>query len=189
MSMKRGPEEVLFEALLLGDSGQTILNQEKRGQQDLQQYDVLPIDSPRDKLESLGFWFGEYIDDLFIECKLPEGWKKVPTNHSMWTDLIDDRGRCRAGIFYKAAFYDRSAHMRLNRRFSYSSQPVGGWEQENYRDKPFFSVVSDNGNIVWYSEEHACDDYPLADQHEKEARLWLDEHYPNWENDLAYWEE
>ena len=52
-------------------------------------------------------------DDLFTDVKLPQGWRIQPTNHSMWSDLLDEAGVKRAAIFYKAAFYDRSAFIRF----------------------------------------------------------------------------
>jgi hypothetical protein len=46
---------------------------------------------------------------------LPPGWKVVPTDHSMWSDLVDAKGEKRASIFYKAAFYDRDAFIRIEK--------------------------------------------------------------------------
>ena len=34
----------------------------------------------------------------------------------MWSDLLDDKGVKRGSIFYKAAFYDRSAFLRLKEK-------------------------------------------------------------------------
>lgn len=65
----------------------------------------------RESLEALGFKFGNDVDELFVTCTLPPGWKKQATDHSMHSDLLDDQGRKRAGIFYKAAFYDRRADL------------------------------------------------------------------------------
>jgi hypothetical protein len=78
----------------------------------------LPKECPRDALEALGFVFGEDADDIFVTVKFPDGWDKKATDHSMWSDLLDDKGRRRGNIFYKAAFYDRSAHMRMIPRFN-----------------------------------------------------------------------
>ena len=44
---------------------------------------------------------------------MPNGWKKQATDHSMWSELIDDKGKVRATIFYKAAFYDQRAFLNL----------------------------------------------------------------------------
>jgi hypothetical protein len=52
-------------------------------------------------------------DPIFCLAELPKGWKKRPTEHSMWSELVDENNVVKAEIFYKAAFYDRSAFMRL----------------------------------------------------------------------------
>lgn len=33
--------------------------------------------------------WGKKVDDLFLEASLPEGWKKVATDHAMWANLVD----------------------------------------------------------------------------------------------------
>ena len=66
----------------------------------------------------MGIVLGADVDDLFREATLPEGWRVVPTNHSMWSDLLDANGRKRAAIFYKAAFYDRAAHLNFIPRYT-----------------------------------------------------------------------
>jgi hypothetical protein len=90
--------------------------QEARGQKDFVANNTLPIKCnfcTREQLEEMGIVFGEPVDDLFVEVQLPKGWKKVPTDHSMWSDLVDAEGHKRASIFYKAAFYDRDAFIGL----------------------------------------------------------------------------
>lgn len=78
--------------------------------------DRLPIDGTQDRgpWESVGFVFGEPIKEtngtIFVACTYPKGWKLVPTGHSMWSDLVDDSGKKRASVFFKAAFYDYNAH-------------------------------------------------------------------------------
>lgn len=91
---------------------------EKRGQAELVNSDVIPrfagsyskrsIDK---ELEALGFVLGDPVpgDDIFRYATLPPGWKKVGTDHSMWSKIVDETGKERCSIFYKAAFYDRSA--------------------------------------------------------------------------------
>lgn len=100
-----------------GDPG-AIEAQEKRGQKELIVSESLPIEMDaecRQALESAGVVFGEpYEDDpLFCIAQLPEGWSKRATDHDMWSELIDGTGKVRAGIFYKAAFYDRRAMLCL----------------------------------------------------------------------------
>lgn len=91
--------------------------QERRGQQELLQATTLPTDtSGRDaEFEALGFEFGAQVngDPLFREAKLPAGWSRAGTEHAMWSQIVDERGLERVGIFYKAAFYDRRASMSI----------------------------------------------------------------------------
>lgn len=59
-------------------------------------------------------------DPLFCRVQLPPGWARRATGHPMWSDLIDGLGRVRGRVFYKAAFYDRSAFLRMEPRFQIS---------------------------------------------------------------------
>jgi len=182
--------------------------QEARGQRDFVVSETLPIrclGCNREQLEQMGVNFGEPIDDLFIAVQLPDSWHKKPTDHSMWSDLIDGKGRKRAQIFYKAAFYDRSAHISLTRRFNCTVAPVKGWENPNYRNGEWHCVVTDCGETIWQSDERLepepkldyDDDEKYQARHDWQDRKvalvgigegWLDEHYPNWRNNLAYWD-
>ena len=56
-------------------------------------------------------------DDLFYRVSLPEGWElRANSDHDMWSTLYGAEGAEIAEIFYKAAFYDRSAFIRLTER-------------------------------------------------------------------------
>ena len=50
---------------------------------------------------------------MFTEATLPTGWKREPSEHPMWSYIVDERGIRRVSVFYKAAFYDRSAHASI----------------------------------------------------------------------------
>ncbi len=127
MNSKRAPrnteQEVRHNPLLgllttMGEGGSGILAQEAQGQQSFVNSDTLPRQmSPETKLalSEAGVKFHELVenDNLFQYVELPEGWKKVPTDHSMHSNLVDETGRKRAEIFYKAAFYDRRASISL----------------------------------------------------------------------------
>lgn len=104
---------------LFGGNPNAIEQQEARGQEQLVSSEQLPVecsDIDKEKLEQAGVVFGEPLEDdsLFCDAKLPEGWKKEATDHSMWSKLVDEKGKERAMIFYKAAFYGRSAHMSVS---------------------------------------------------------------------------
>lgn len=94
---------------------------EKRGQQQLVNSDRLPTDlgsfngSTDSDYTALGFTFGQpdEADPLFRPATLPDGWKREGSGHDMWSYVVDQHGRRRVAIFYKAAFYDRHSFMRL----------------------------------------------------------------------------
>lgn len=93
---------------------------ERRGQEELVANDeFLPFDKQGGAaaFEALGFSFGALKegDSLFQHATLPVGWTRKATDHAMWSDIVDERGLRRVGIFYKAAFYDRAAHMYVVR--------------------------------------------------------------------------
>ena len=93
----------------------------------------LPIECDDwDKLESWGIIKDAETDPLFVSCVLPEGWSKVATDHSMWSNLVDNEGLIRASIFYKGAFYDRSAHTHVTTRRYYVSRNYNIKEGEAY---------------------------------------------------------
>ncbi|MFE4647709.1 hypothetical protein [Streptomyces sp. NPDC056707] len=109
-------------ALLLGalaglSADQLIGAQEGRGQQQLVHSDRLPtqMDDDQAAFEAVGFRFGDPdpTDPMFMLANLPTGWSREAADHDMWSYVIDEQGRRRVAVFYKAAFYDRSAFMRL----------------------------------------------------------------------------
>ncbi len=126
MDEKRAPENTaktakrdsgLLAAMMILGSDTVIKQQEADGQQDFVASTTLPTKmepEARQGLEAGGVKFLEGVadDSLFQYVELPEGWQKVQRNE-YWSDLVDHQGSVRANIFYKAAFYDRSAHLSL----------------------------------------------------------------------------
>ena len=176
-------------ALLQGDIPNYIVantpggieQQEKDGQTALVNSTLLPIEmDAKDIYEKWGFVFGDKFDDLFVRAKLPDGWKKVATDHDMWTSILDEKGRERVAIFYKAAFYDRSANMRLENR--YVVMP-------NRTDTELTVSVMDNDTII--HTVGPCDkkDYSACSRLYKEAETYMTKHYPDWRVKGAYWDE
>lgn len=113
----------LAEGMIAGPDA-PILAQEAAGQRQLVNSDKLPADmrpADRTEWEALGFTFGEPDpqDPMFMPATLPEGWAREGSDHAMWSYIKDPLGRRRVSIFYKAAFYDRSAHMNLTRLENY----------------------------------------------------------------------
>jgi len=259
--------------------------QEKLGQQNLCNSCELPIKCNEygyfKKLHDMGIVILESEEkirtlpkgELFMKVELPKGWKIKPTDHSMWSNLVDDKGRERASIFYKAAFYDRDAHLNFNRRFRISGK-IADYDEEKFRykleyietgeyktvwvddkgkecrednmaemiyydydnegkyiyDKSFrqikkpiykknpdyikltgyekysqpfhYEVYDCDGTILFksdivktdfeYSNNEHWKFFDHLDEIEKKAKgqclEWLNNNYPDWENDLAYWD-
>ncbi len=112
---QRPAELHLLGAMSEGTSGY-IEGMEKAGQQQLVNSALLPTKGSDDpEFLALGFTFGEPLadDPMFRPATLPAGWRKAGTDHDMHSDILDQLGRRRVGVFYKAAFYDRRADMNL----------------------------------------------------------------------------
>jgi hypothetical protein len=203
--MKQGMTLAAMSALLDGDVENFIAAstpggieaQEARGQKTFVNTATLPKDmgaGTREKLESIGFVFGKDADDLFVHVEMPNGWTKKATDHSMWTDLLDDKGRRRAQIFYKAAFYDRSAHMSLRGRFwvrSYEScnahgETVDYGKPDHTHNKVEIMDVDSARQIVGVYDRNGA--WDKKDALAREATLWLDTNFPNWLDPMAYWD-
>ena len=162
----------------------SIENMEADGQRAMVNSADLPIDmraTQEEVTQNTGIKFGEAVNDLFIAAELPEGWEKKATDHSMHSDLVDQHGRKRAGIFYKAAFYDRSAHMYFNQFYGTVA---------DYEKAPDFGVkgcdVKDaNGKIMKHFDAKDGDSY--SNDAQSRATSWLDKRYPDWRDPWAYW--
>ncbi len=82
----------------------------------------LPIEGTsgayRPAWEAAGFVFGEVLQGgpkrrgapLFVTCTFPEGWKIVPTDHYLWSDVTDPTGKVRAQVCFKPDPWDIAAH-------------------------------------------------------------------------------
>lgn len=109
---------------MFGGSSAAIERMEAAGQQQLLESCDLPTKGSDDpEFLRLGFTFGDPRpnDPLFRPATLPEGWKREGTDRAMHTKILDALGRERVSVFYKAAFYDRRAHMHLNTVYGYVS--------------------------------------------------------------------
>lgn len=137
---------------------------------------------------------GEY-DDLFYNVTLPDGWEIKATDHSMWNDLFDDKGRKRANFFYKAAFYDRDAFINFETRFHLSVDHVVGYEADyEVRSKSDFQgKITDGESVIFETKPEKCTgdyqvDDAIKDALRKELVSYMEEHYPDYEDINAYWD-
>lgn len=190
----KNPKALLYEAMIRGGTDNMIPDQEKRGQSQFIHSQSLPLDMHgyQPVFEAMGIVFGKNKDDLFIECAFPEGWRKEATDHSMHSNVVDEKGRERIHVFYKAAFYDRSAHCYPVRRFNYGTKPETGYDNYTYGVTPDVPYVEDCGVEIWRGEPMTPTDeipsYKIGDILRPVAKAWLEEHYPDWEDYLAYWD-
>lgn len=189
-----------IENLIVATTPGGIEAQEAKGQQQFVNSATLPLkfnSGTRRELETMGVKYLERPGDpaaLFCPVNLPSGWKVEPTDHSMWSKLIDDKGRERASIFYKAAFYDRDAFVNVNRRFG-----VSRYEACDAEGVPiaypnphthFATVIKDGGKPIRLIgiREDSDAGRDRSDRHHEEAEAWLNENYPDWQNRTAYWD-
>lgn len=151
-----------------------------------------PKQTQQQRLEAVGFVFGEQVDDLFVRCQLPPGWTKQAEDHSMWSRLEDEHGRKRASIFYKAAFYDRSAHLSLEQRFTYRTWYAPTIDQtEDFnqrREAPVCMVVLDGRTPIFATASFQGDNLEAKGEARKACELWLETHYADWRDPFKYWE-
>ena len=202
-----------------------ILQQEARGQQEFVTSESLPSEingsvqqtkttpwrkQTEEDFAKSGIKLGPvYTEDpLFQSAELPQGWSKKGTEHSMHSDVIDDKGRIRIHVFYKAAFYDRSAHMSLINRFSVGSGRTLRCMHPDFsnvdsipKDGDEDIVVIDNGQGPIPTERFRIkvgvppegsephQQYLNLQAARVSAAQWLDENYPDWALPYAYWDE
>ena len=187
---KENPLSVLAMALGKGTS-KMIEDQEASGQRDFVSSTTLPTefmsDNGKTALEKAGVVFGDVVegDPLFQYVVLPEGWKKRTTDHSVHSVLVDDKGRNRASIFYKAAFYDRKASISLRRRYTYTQ----GYERLG-KESVYVALVKDGDIVIHQTEpipKPADKEWLARESSDKLAIDWLDQHYPDWKDASAYW--
>lgn len=184
-----------FENMMVAMTPGGIEAQEHQGQSDFVVSDSLPKqgleDGVKQKLESMGFIFGADIDELFVLCKLPDGWYKKADDHNMHSYLIDNKGGKRAHIFYKAAFYDRRARITISCRFQFSGHHIPEDDRAiPVEDRKEVLTIIDNSNgiIMWQSDVYKMMDNEAENQCAKERKEWIKNIYPDYEDPFAYWD-
>lgn len=173
--------------------------QEAQWQRELEQSDTLPTTIGRyDAFDSKAIlvdagveFLGPVPDDpIFQFVRLPKGWKKRATEHAMWSDLLDEQGRVRAAIFYKAAFYDRRAHMTLLSRFTVRRD----YDREDVENKAVamaFDMATGKAVMTIVSgtlPDDGQEKYEVSKRVVAEVVAWLDAKYPEWKNPGKYWD-
>lgn len=121
-------------------------------------------------------------DPLFFDVELPKGWQLSETEHPMWSNLHDEKGRLRAKIFYKAAFYDRNARIDVLSRYNYRHE----CQVLHDYTGPARYVVKDGDKVLFEGEWCNPSD---TGRSRKQASDWLDTNKPGWNDPAAYWDQ
>lgn len=175
--------------------GSFIEDMEARGQRELtSQTSKLPTEGSKDPAwAKMGVLYGEpdKDDPKFSFVQLPAGWVLRPTDHSMWNQLLDDKGRVRGKMFYKAAFYDRRATIHPVTRYQCDRESK---IKDDY-DCPFREVVKDTatGAALFMTDwverpvKYTPEDLAREGAARKQTAAWLDANRPEWKDASAYW--
>lgn len=153
------------------------------------------INFTKTQYERMGIKIIDEYDDLFYNVVLPDGWKVEATDHTMWNELIDNKGRKRASFFYKAAFYDRDAFINFETRFhlnvTHTADPSEDYDI--WKKSDLQGTIKDGDIIIAQTRcVPATEDYHEEDKIEKE--LWAEletfmkDHWPEYEDVHAYWD-
>lgn len=132
-------------------------------------------------------------DELFYQVQLPDGWQIVGGDHPMWTTLKDDKGRGRALVFYKAAWYDERAELHLCYRYQFvndhdSDKPNIIVNVIDYGQGPEAEVIHEVGRVSRKHEQDMdMENISLENALHVAAKQWLEVNYPDYRNCYAYW--
>jgi hypothetical protein len=184
---------------LLGGNPAAIERQEAEGQQELLESFQLPtkLNTYSKMSDSIDIYTAMGIkvlsktkdDDLFYDVELPHKWSIQPTEHTMWSNLIDDKNRIRANIFYKAAFYDRDAFINMQQFYNIDLEILrneASSSDANPWDKPRIIKITDaNGKVYKTSDKCYYDAYEEVYDESKQQLLSI---APNYKDPLAYWD-
>lgn len=188
-------EKEIHPEWLFGLNPRAIENQEAAGQQELIESQQLPrsCNHPRgvnaaEQYHKMGIkvFTSSKGDDLFMGVKLPDGWKKEATGHSMWNNLVDDKGRIRATFFYKAAFYDRDAFVNFGTRYLWT-------DDHSEKDSTSYIVKDTATGEILFRTEKQIKDYEDKDYFKKQDALqqqckdFLNNNFPDHQDINAYW--
>jgi len=94
----------------------SIESMEAEGQRQMMEGTLLPrnlSECTEASLIELGFDLGDVVDDLFRKGRLPSGWA-MEANGSFHTAILDETGKHRGYLSYKAAPYDMWARLSVS---------------------------------------------------------------------------
>lgn len=124
----------------------------------------------------------------FFAVQMPPGWYlQGGGEESLWSYLLDDRGRERATIYYQPNFSDRSAILYLSRRYSVFSHYL------DPTDTTVRIISARDGRRIFHEFGRVVADhagyFKEVTRIEECGKLWMDTHFPQWQDPFAYWDE
>lgn len=144
--------------------------------------------------ERMGIKIIGCADDMFYNVVLPDGWEIKATEHTMWNEVLDDKGRKRMTIFYKAAFYDRDAFANLQTRFQLDVTHVAdpNSDYDVWKASDIQGTVKDGDKIIYQTARvPACSDYTkeskMKDVLWEDLYAFMNENWPQYKDVHAYW--
>jgi len=143
--------------------------------------------------EKLGFVFYEIPGNkVLYKAELPKGWKLVPNEHPMWSNLIDEFGNLRGQMFYKSSYTIDISNMELFKKY--------GIRRKNISDDPIIDeyyfgnpkevlFVGGRTTLPLNATDEQREEY-FKQESEIRAKLleFADENYPGWDDPCAYWD-
>ena len=172
-----------------------IEHMEKEGQTEAVKNTMMAIkmNPKKEEWEKLGFVFTEIPgDDVLCNAQMPEGWSMKATDHSMWSEIIDNKGLKRGSMFYKASFYDRRAHMSLEPRYRVCVRYI----DDNYTTKEiYFGNEKEKLFIagqLYIPKDASNEEFKTKMEEEDKLKSiafeFAKENYPDWKDVNAYWD-
>ncbi len=151
--------------------------------------DVFPtmIDKTSRKiLENAGVKFGNLVegDASFRNVELPIGWKKVPTDDPKISELVDDEGRRRAGIYLDGRYGFVHVGTRFRVKFDYSRLATEDVVVCSVTDGKRALFTTEPVVVAGYAETASAQTKAT-----KDAEDWLKKYFPEWRDPQAYWTE
>lgn len=149
----------------------------------------------RVQYEKIGITIISEDDDLFWNVKLPKGWEIKATDHAMWNEVRDDKGRKRMTFFYKAAFYDRDAFSNLQTRFQLDVTHIAdpNSDYDVWRASDIQGTVKDGDNIIYQTKcipavEDYAEEAAIKEELWEEIRSFMNKNWPEYRDVYAYWD-
>jgi len=144
----------------------------------------------REQYKRMGIKVIDKYDDLFLNVILPASWEIKATDHSMWNEVIDNKGRKRITFFYKGAFYDRDAFSNFEKRYTYSEMPFDEYKTdatyEEREEKEWYGIVYDCKKEIFRTNGIKNKDY-FDDSLKEECKNFLNNNFSLWNDINSYW--